>query len=53
MPAKKEIQLTMHELREIAGYSVECAPRALPILERDMPGLLSPKITMNRRAGAG
>ena len=39
MPTKPEaIDLSKDELREIAGYAAECASRALPLFERDVPG---------------
>ncbi|RBY74711.1 exonuclease SbcC [Blastococcus sp. TF02-09] len=39
MPSESnEIELSMDELREIAGFAVECACRALLIFERHMPG---------------
>ncbi len=31
------IELSEHELRAITGYAAECARRALPIFERDLP----------------
>ncbi len=44
MPTKPdEIDLSMDELREIAGYAAECARRALPIFEREVPGDSRPR----------
>ena len=38
MPTEpNEIELGMHELREIAGYAAECAQRVLPVFEQDTP----------------
>ncbi|MEO7716201.1 MAG: putative immunity protein [Capsulimonas sp.] len=39
MPTNRsdEIELSIDELREIAGFAVECALRALPIFERYVP----------------
>jgi hypothetical protein len=38
-----EIDLSMDELREVAGYAAECATRALPIFEREVPGDSRPR----------
>lgn len=38
-----EIDLSMDELREIAGYAAECASRALPIFEREVPADSRPR----------
>lgn len=38
-----EIDLSLDELREIAGYAAECATRALPIFEREVPGDSRPR----------
>ncbi|MFJ9018652.1 putative immunity protein [Streptomyces sp. NPDC102259] len=38
MPTTSDkIELTEHELREIAGYAADCARRALPIFEQSLP----------------
>jgi len=38
-----EIDLSMDELREIARYAAQCAIRALPIFEREVPGDSRPR----------
>lgn len=38
-----EIDLSMDELREIARYAAECATRALPIFEREVPADSRPR----------
>ncbi|OQR59631.1 exonuclease SbcC [Streptomyces maremycinicus] len=38
MPTESDkIELSEHELREIAGYAAHCARRALPLFERSLP----------------
>ncbi|MFD0899766.1 putative immunity protein [Actinomadura sediminis] len=41
------IELTMTELREVAGYSVACAGPALPIFERERPGDGRPRAALD------
>ena len=38
-----EIDLSVDELREIAGYAAECASRALPIFDREVPADSRPR----------
>ena len=37
------IDLSVDELREIAGYAADCASRVLPLFERDAPGDARPR----------
>jgi hypothetical protein len=37
------IELSEQELREVAGYAADCAQRALPIFERDLPADTRPR----------
>jgi hypothetical protein len=49
-----KIALSEQELREIAGYAAECACRALPIFERDLPADTRPRDAIDAaRAFAG
>ncbi|MFE9610982.1 putative immunity protein [Streptomyces sp. NPDC006012] len=44
MPTESDkIELSEHELREIAGYAADCARRALSIFERDLPADTRPR----------
>ncbi|MFF7969798.1 putative immunity protein [Streptomyces sp. NPDC007905] len=44
MPTESdEIELSEHELREIAGYAADCARRALPIFEQGRPADTRPR----------
>ena len=44
MPAQSYmIELSEQELREVAGYAADCAQRALPIFERDLPADTRPR----------
>lgn len=44
MPTESdEIELSENELREIAGYAAECARRALPVFEKDLPADTRPR----------
>jgi hypothetical protein len=48
------IELSEHELREIAGYAAECAHRALPIFEEFLPADTRPRDAIDAaRAFAG
>ena len=38
-----KIELSEHELREIAGYAADCARRALPIFEQNLPADTRPR----------
>lgn len=42
-PLEFVIDLTLEELREIAGFAVECALRVLPIFERHAPEDIRPR----------
>ncbi|HZA82863.1 MAG TPA: hypothetical protein VFC13_15565 [Actinomycetes bacterium] len=44
MPTESDkIELSEHELREIAGYAADCARRALPIFEQNLPADTRPR----------
>ncbi|MFG2194509.1 putative immunity protein [Streptomyces sp. NPDC048639] len=44
MPTESDrIELSEHELREIAGYAAACARRALPIFEESLPADTRPR----------
>ncbi|MFF5128141.1 putative immunity protein [Streptomyces syringium] len=44
MPSESDkIELSEHELREIAGYAADCARRVLPIFEQHLPADTRPR----------
>ncbi|MBP2405236.1 putative immunity protein [Streptomyces syringium] len=44
MPTESdEIELSEHELREIAGYAADCARRVLPVFEQNLPADTRPR----------
>ena len=44
MPTESDkIELSEHELREIAGYAADCARRALSIFEQNLPADTRPR----------
>ncbi len=42
-----EIELSEHELREIAGYAADCARRVLPLFERHVPADPRPRAAVD------